>query len=347
MNKKNIRIAGGLGGLAAGAALLAGCSGASSPLAVDNPASSHHSAVKAASVGDQLWGCQQETGQDGPPIWSCQYSGQQATITVPAGEGITAMNVTMNGGAGGAGVADGGFGTAISGTWPVTGGQVITLNLGSSANDTTPGSNPLAAANGGGAGCSDGGAGGAASTIEVNGTTVAVAGGGGGGGESGGLTQHGGTGGTSTTDNGNGGGGGGDGSGGGGKGGQGGSALSAGTTGHDGTWTGGCSGGGGGGGAAAPAARTAGSVAAGAAAAAPAATTSARRPERPRSPRTPASTARPRSSGSTEPTEHQQCRQPPWSRPRRLAAYYTTDTESVSADGGPTCSSGTDSSSWT
>ena len=246
MNKKNIRIAVGIGGLAAGAALVAGCSGASAPLAVDNPSTAHH-AVQAATVGDQLWGCQQETGQDGPPFWSCQYSGHQATITVPAGENITAMKVTMNGGAGGAGVADGGYGTAISGTWPVTGGQVLTLNLGSSADDTTPGSNPLAAAIGGGAGCSDGGAGGAASTLEVDGTTVAVAGAGGGGGESGGLTQHGGTGGTSTVDNGNGGGGGGDGSGGGGKGGQGGSALSAGTTGHDGTWTGGCSGGGGGG----------------------------------------------------------------------------------------------------
>jgi hypothetical protein len=250
MNAKKVRIAIGAGSLAAGAVILSGCSSMSAPQAIDNPSSTHQ-AVKAASVGDDPNGCYPiDPTNDHGGEWVCSYTGSPATITVPAGENISAMSVSMSGGQGGnSNPASGGYGAAISSTIPVSGGQTLTINVGGGASNNTPGTSAVAAADGGGAGCGDGGAGGAASTIEVDGATVAVASGGGGGGAQGIMpgVDDGGAGGTSATNAGNGSGGSGPGSGDHGKGGAGGVSLSAGGKGGDGSDGGGCSGGGGGG----------------------------------------------------------------------------------------------------
>jgi hypothetical protein len=245
---KTYRIAIGVGSLAAGVGLLTGCSGTSAPQALANLSTSH-GAVRAATLGDDPNGCYQRgTPEDGNAGWNCNYVGGAATITVPAG--VTGMTLQLSGGQGGtADPASGGYGAALTGTFPVSAGQTLTVNLGGGASDNKPGVGAVAAADGGGAGCTDGGAGGAASSVELNGTTVAVASGGGGGGAQGFApdVDAGGAGGTSATNSGKGSGGSGPASGGGGKGGAGGSALTPGGSGHDGSWTGGCSGGGGGG----------------------------------------------------------------------------------------------------
>jgi hypothetical protein len=251
VSTKNVRIALTFGGLAAGAVMLAGCGSVNAPQAIDNPNSPHLKAVADTSVCDDPNGCwETQSTNDHGTEWSCNYTGSAATITVPAGENITSMSVGLAGGQGGnADPASGGYGAAISGTVPVTGGQVLTINVGGGANNNNPGLSPDTDGNGGGAGCTDGGAGGAASSLEVNGTTVAVASGGGGGGAQGIMpdVDDGGAGGTSTSNSGNGSGGSGPGSGDHGKGGAGGSSLSAGSKGSNGKDGGGCGGGGGGG----------------------------------------------------------------------------------------------------
>ena len=248
MHTKTVRLAMGVGSLAAGAVFLTGCSGVNAPQAIDNP---HQNALVSTTLGDDTNGCYpvQATNDHGSE-WVCSYTGSAATITVPAGENISAMSVSMAGGQGGnADPASGGYGAAISGTVPVTGGQTVTINVGGGADNNNPGLSPDTDGNGGGAGCSDGGAGGAASSLEVDGTTVAVASGGGGGGAQGIFpgTDDGGKGGTSTSNSGNGNGGDGPGSGDHGKGGGGGSSLTPGDSGSDGKDGGGCAGGGGGG----------------------------------------------------------------------------------------------------
>jgi hypothetical protein len=251
MNTKNVRIAMGVGGLAVSAVMLAGCGGVTAPQAVDNPDSTHVKTVEAAQVGDDTNGCfEYQPTNDHGAQWNCNYTGSPATITVPAGENITSMAVTLAGGQGGnADPASGGYGATTSGTIPVSAGQTVTINVGGGANNQDAGISPDANGNGGGAGCTDGGAGGAASSIEIDGTTVAVASGGGGGGAQGILpdVDDGGAGGTSTSNSGNGSGGSGPGSGDHGKGGAGGSSLSAGSKGSGGKDGGGCAGGGGGG----------------------------------------------------------------------------------------------------
>jgi hypothetical protein len=248
--KKKVGIGIAVGGLAVAAVTVTGCS-AGSPQAVDNPSTTRGHAVQAASLRDDPGGCTPvQSTNISAAGWDCIYNGDLATVTVPAGEGISEMAVTLAGGQGGnSDPASGGYGSAVKGTIPVTGGQTVTINVGSGAATNEPGQADLPAAAGGTAGCSDGGAGGAASSIAVDGTVVAVAGGGGGGGAQGIFPKidDGGAGGTGTVNNGDGHGGTGPGSGDHGKGGGGGSTLSAGGNGHHGSAGGGCSGGGGGG----------------------------------------------------------------------------------------------------
>lgn len=250
MHTRNGRFAIGLSGLALGALVLTGCSSMSAPQAVDNP-SSHDKTAKSVSLGDDPNGCTPvQSTNINPGGWDCTYAGGSATITVPAGVDISAMSVVLVGGQGGAAdPASGGYGTAITGTIPVSGGQTLTINVGGGANDNTPGLGAVAAADGGAPGCTDGGGGGAASALEIDGTTVAVASGGGGGGAQGIMPgiDDGGAGGTATVNGGNGSGAKGPGSGDHGKGGAGGTSLSPGGKGSGGKDGGGCAGGGGGG----------------------------------------------------------------------------------------------------
>src|SRR5205085_901348 len=72
--------------------------------------------------------------------------------------------------------------TTLSGTWAVTPGQTMTVYVGQSANDATPGGGAAAGAD---AGCSAAGGGGGASSVQIDGAVAAVAAGGGGGGAQG------------------------------------------------------------------------------------------------------------------------------------------------------------------
>ena len=78
---KTYRIAAGAGSLAAGVGLLAGCSVASAPQAMDNLSVSH-SAVRVATLGDDPNGCYQRgTPEDGNAGWNCNYVGGAATMS--------------------------------------------------------------------------------------------------------------------------------------------------------------------------------------------------------------------------------------------------------------------------
>ncbi len=96
---KTYRIAVGAGSLAAGVGLLAGCSVASTPQAMDT-LSVTHSAVRVATLGDDPDGCYQRgTPEGGNAGWNCNYTGDAATITVPPG--VTGMTLPFSGGQGG------------------------------------------------------------------------------------------------------------------------------------------------------------------------------------------------------------------------------------------------------
>jgi hypothetical protein len=238
MTTKNTRIArAGLAGLAVltGAGLLAGCA----------PGVGLAASMDPAPTGQQNPGCQQ-VGQreNGTAGWACQYAGSAATITVPAN--TTGMRLAMSGGQGGnSNPASGGYGTALSGTWAVTPGETMTVYVGQSANDATPGGGAAAGAD---AGCSAAGGGGGASSVQIDGAVAAVAAGGGGGGAQGIFpgADDGGAGGTSSQNGGAGYGGSGPGSGAGGLIGNG-SEFSPAWRGGHGSDGGGCGGGGGGG----------------------------------------------------------------------------------------------------
>jgi hypothetical protein len=227
----------GIAGLAVltGAGMLAGCASGVGLADTVDPAAQMNPA-----------GCQQvgqpETGTAG---WNCVYdAGSPATITVP--QGATGVRLELAGGAGGeADPAAGGLGTALSGTWPVTAGQTITVNVGAGTTDSTGGAGAYPGADGG---CNHAGGGGSASSVEIDGTVAAVAGGGGGGGAQGVFPDidAGGAGGTTTANSGNGHGGSGPGSGAGGLVGSG-SSFSKAWAGGEGSDGGGCGGGAGGG----------------------------------------------------------------------------------------------------
>ena len=71
--------------------------------------------VKAVAVGDDPNGCGQTDGQNGLPGWNCSFVGGPATLTVPAGENVTGMTLSLSGGQGGnADPASGGFGAAVT-----------------------------------------------------------------------------------------------------------------------------------------------------------------------------------------------------------------------------------------
>src|SRR4051794_13966354 len=97
------RLASGLGiaTLVGGAALLAGCSGGVSPLALDDAAHSAQ-AVMAASLRDSSSGCiPVQPTNTSPGGYNCVALGSTSTFTVPAGVNITQMTVSLAGGQGG------------------------------------------------------------------------------------------------------------------------------------------------------------------------------------------------------------------------------------------------------
>lgn len=133
------------------------------------------------------------------------YTGSVQTFTVPSG--VTQLSVTLAGAEGGRGGRDGYFGTPggykgqVTGTIPVTPGQLLTISVGgggtggascSNSQVRAPGgASPLSGYAGGGGGmpgsqgCSGGGGGGGAATVLTAGPDTIVAGGAGGGGGSG------------------------------------------------------------------------------------------------------------------------------------------------------------------
>lgn len=233
---------------AAGVGLLAGCSTspAAAPMDLTGSAPRPGTTQTARStVGDDPADCYQfGQGTNGAQGWTCNYTGDTATITVPSN--ATGIQVSMSGGEGGeSNPASPGYGTAVTGTWPVSGGQTLSVTVGQGASDQTAGGG---AAAGGAGGNSQAGGGGGASAVEVNGRVIAVAGGGGGGGAQGAFPKidDGGAGGTSSVDNGDGHGGSGPGSGDSPAGGNG-PALAKGYSGGGGHHGGGAGGGGGGG----------------------------------------------------------------------------------------------------
>ena len=177
--------------LASSVAVLAGCSaGVVAPQDMSGVAGPGPgaSARAVSTVGDDPNGCYQfGQGTNQAQGWQCSsYTGSAATITVPSN--ATGIQVSLAGGQGGeANPAAGGYGTVVTGTWSVTGGQTLGLTVGQGADDQNPGGG---AAGGGKAGGSDGGGGGGASAVEIDGRVIAVAGGGGGGRRAGRLPRH-------------------------------------------------------------------------------------------------------------------------------------------------------------
>jgi hypothetical protein len=232
--------------LASSVAVLAACSAGAAPLDMSGAAGHGPANSSARTLGDSANGCYQfGQGSNLSQGWECpSYTGSSSTITVPSN--ATGVQLSLAGGQGGAAdPASGGYGTAVTGTWSVSGGQTLTVTVGQGASDATPGGGAASGAKPGG---SEAGAGGGASAVELDGSVIAVASGGGGGGAQGMFpgTDDGGEGGTSTVNGGKGHGGSGPGSGDGHNGGNG-PALADGTGGGGGHHVGGAGGGGGGG----------------------------------------------------------------------------------------------------
>jgi hypothetical protein len=130
-----------------------------------------------------------------PPVTSnYSYTGSDQTFTVPTG--VTALNVILNGAAGGAAYfgATGGSGGYVSGTLAVTPGQSLTIMVGKGGAQGN-GSASSNSYGGGGAGGSFSGVGGGRSAIISGGVDRVTAGGGGGAGNG---TNDGGAGGGTT-----------------------------------------------------------------------------------------------------------------------------------------------------
>src|SRR5665213_972033 len=116
------------------------------------------------------------------------YTGSTQTYTVPAG--VTSINVTLYGGAGGNGSSNGGLGGETTGTLSVTPGEILKLVVGgvggASALQNTPGGYPDGGESLLGGSFATAGGGGGSSQILNGSTPLAIAGGGGGGGANGG-----------------------------------------------------------------------------------------------------------------------------------------------------------------
>jgi Glycine rich protein/GEVED domain/Secretion system C-terminal sorting domain len=158
--------------------------------------------------------CQPTLNSYGLATNTYNYTGATTTWTVPTA--VTSINVDIAGGSGGSGDPgwsnSGGVGGRVTGTFPVTPGQVLTITAGQAGGNAVSGTNGAAGwPNGGGTYNQtswEGGGGGGSSSILVGttGTTyLVVAGGGGGGGGDCNLCDAGGAGGGLTGSNGTGG----------------------------------------------------------------------------------------------------------------------------------------------
>lgn len=114
--------------------------------------------TRGTTAGDDTYGCYQfGQGTNQAQGWECDGdTGSAGTITGPSN--ANGIQVSLAGGQGAeANPASGGYATAVTGTWTVTGGQTLTVTVGQGATDQNPGGG---AAGGGKAGGSDGGWGG-------------------------------------------------------------------------------------------------------------------------------------------------------------------------------------------